>query len=103
MRSAGRSTWRPTSSKVGDHAAVRSVPDAGLRITTDSASCPLCGAPHKAEFERALVRERTQAGLDAARARGRKGGRPKLLDPESAGTQLHCIRTSNTASPRSAD
>jgi DNA invertase Pin-like site-specific DNA recombinase len=35
-----------------------------------------------AEFERALVRERTQAGLDAARARGRKGGRPKLLDPE---------------------
>ena len=82
MRSAGRSTWRPTSSKVGDHAAVRSVPDAGLRITTDSASCPLCGAPPKAEFERALVRERTQAGLDAARARGRKGGRPKLLDPE---------------------
>jgi DNA invertase Pin-like site-specific DNA recombinase len=35
-----------------------------------------------AEFERALIRERTQAGLAAARARGRKGGRPKLLDPE---------------------
>jgi DNA invertase Pin-like site-specific DNA recombinase len=35
-----------------------------------------------AEFERALVRERTQAGLAAARARGRKGGRPKLLDAE---------------------
>jgi DNA invertase Pin-like site-specific DNA recombinase len=35
-----------------------------------------------AEFERALVRERTQAGLAAARARGRKGGRPKLLTPE---------------------
>jgi len=34
-----------------------------------------------AEFERSLVRERTQAGLTAARARGRKGGRPKLLDP----------------------
>ena len=34
-----------------------------------------------AEFERNLVRERTQAGLTAARARGRKGGRPKLLDP----------------------
>jgi DNA invertase Pin-like site-specific DNA recombinase len=29
-----------------------------------------------AEFERALIRERTQAGLKAARARGRKGGRP---------------------------
>ena len=33
-----------------------------------------------AEFERDLIRERTQAGLLAARARGRLGGRPKLLD-----------------------
>jgi DNA invertase Pin-like site-specific DNA recombinase len=32
-----------------------------------------------AEFERNLIRERTQAGLSAARARGRKGGRPKAL------------------------
>jgi DNA invertase Pin-like site-specific DNA recombinase len=32
-----------------------------------------------AEFERAMVRERTRSGLDAARARGRVGGRsPKL-------------------------
>ena len=35
-----------------------------------------------AEFERNLIRERTMAGLKAARARGRKGGRPKALkDP----------------------
>jgi DNA invertase Pin-like site-specific DNA recombinase len=33
-----------------------------------------------AEFERNLIRERTQAGLIAARARGRKGGRPPALD-----------------------
>jgi DNA invertase Pin-like site-specific DNA recombinase len=33
-----------------------------------------------AEFERNLVRERTQAGLAAARARGRLGGRQKRLD-----------------------
>jgi DNA invertase Pin-like site-specific DNA recombinase len=32
-----------------------------------------------AEFERNLIRERTAAGLTAARARGRKGGRPKAL------------------------
>jgi DNA invertase Pin-like site-specific DNA recombinase len=32
-----------------------------------------------AEFERNLVRERTQAGLTAARARGKRGGRPKAL------------------------
>ena len=31
-----------------------------------------------AEFERNLIRERTMAGLEAARARGRKGGRPLL-------------------------
>jgi DNA invertase Pin-like site-specific DNA recombinase len=30
-----------------------------------------------AEFERDIIKERTQAGLTAARARGRKGGRPK--------------------------
>lgn len=29
-----------------------------------------------AEFERSIIRERTVAGLEAARARGRKGGRP---------------------------
>lgn len=33
-----------------------------------------------AEFERALTIERTQAGLAAARARGRKGGRPKAIE-----------------------
>jgi DNA invertase Pin-like site-specific DNA recombinase len=32
-----------------------------------------------AEFERDLIRERTNAGLAAARARGRIGGRPKRL------------------------
>ena len=32
-----------------------------------------------AEFERSIIRDRTRAGLDAARARGRKGGRPPSL------------------------
>jgi DNA invertase Pin-like site-specific DNA recombinase len=32
-----------------------------------------------AEFERDLIRERTTAGLAAARARGRRGGRPSVL------------------------
>jgi DNA invertase Pin-like site-specific DNA recombinase len=34
-----------------------------------------------AEFERSLIRERTMAGLAAARARGRVGGRPPLMTP----------------------
>ena len=39
-----------------------------------------------AEFERELIRERTQAGLAAARARGRKGGRPRKLTPRQVAT-----------------
>jgi len=35
-----------------------------------------------AEFERNLIRERTAAGLAAARARGRLGGRPPALDAD---------------------
>ena len=37
-----------------------------------------------AEFERDLIRERTQAGLAAARARGRHGGRPSVMTPAKA-------------------
>ncbi len=39
-----------------------------------------------AEFERNLIRERTLAGLKAARARGRKGGRPRKLSPKDLKT-----------------
>lgn len=54
-----------------------------------------------AEFERSLIQERTKAGLAAARARGRKGGRPRkmsadqirkakamLTDPEMTKTEV---------------
>jgi DNA invertase Pin-like site-specific DNA recombinase len=44
-----------------------------------------------AEFERSLIRERTQAGLAAARRPGRTGGRPPKLtddDIEAAKTML---------------
>ncbi|WP_275956692.1 recombinase family protein [Polycladomyces abyssicola] len=33
-----------------------------------------------AELEREIIRERTQAGLAAARARGKLGGRPRVMD-----------------------
>jgi len=41
-----------------------------------------------AEFERELIRERTQAGLSAARARGRVGGRPKGLSVQAESTAM---------------
>lgn len=37
-----------------------------------------------AEFEREIIRERTMAGLESARARGRGGGRPRALDENRA-------------------
>ncbi len=39
-----------------------------------------------AGFERDLIRERTQAGLAAARARGRTGGRPTVWTPDKLRT-----------------
>ena len=39
-----------------------------------------------AEFERNIIRERTKAGLAAARARGRQGGRPKGLSKDAQNT-----------------
>ena len=48
-----------------------------------------------AEFERNLIRERTKAGLNAARARGRKGGRPKSLDAEKRQTAVKLYHEGN--------
>ena len=46
-----------------------------------------------AEFERDLVRERTQAGLSAAGARGRVGGRRPVLTGKKAETALAMYRS----------
>ena len=40
-----------------------------------------------AEFERAMLKERTKAGLDAARKEGRIGGRPPKLKPHQQAEQ----------------
>ena len=43
-----------------------------------------------AEFEHAMIRERTSAGLAAARAEGRVGGRRKKLDAAHHRSQIRC-------------
>lgn len=45
-----------------------------------------------AEFERAIIRERTLAGLAAARARGRRGGRPPALSPDDLAAARAMLR-----------
>jgi DNA invertase Pin-like site-specific DNA recombinase len=46
-----------------------------------------------AEFERNLIRERTLAGVKAARARGRKGGRPRKLQAKELKTIRALLKT----------
>jgi len=54
----------------------------GAQIDTTTPNGRLCFGIFAAlaEFERELIAERTRAGLAAARARGRKGGRPRKMD-----------------------
>jgi len=49
-----------------------------------------------AEMERSFIRERTVAGLAAAKAKGRVGGRPKTLDNKKA-RQAQALRDANTS------
>ncbi|RNL51665.1 recombinase family protein [Pedobacter jejuensis] len=49
-----------------------------------------------AEFEREIIRERTNAGLVAARARGKKGGRPSGLSPEKLQLAMTALDLHNT-------
>jgi DNA invertase Pin-like site-specific DNA recombinase len=45
-----------------------------------------------AQYERALTRERVQAGLAAARRRGRQGGRPRALDNEKLDAVIAALK-----------
>lgn len=52
-----------------------------------------------AEFERSLIRERTQAGLKSTRARGRMGGRPRLLDSDKVAL-AHSLLAQHELNPK---
>lgn len=59
---------------------VHSIGD-GLDSTTATGKAMLQMLAIFAELERSFIRERTVAGLAAARAKGRTGGRPRVVDP----------------------
>ncbi len=50
-----------------------------------------------AEFERDLIRERTRAGLDAARRRGRVGGRPRTMTDEKLNAARRLLESGTPA------
>lgn len=70
---------------------LRVLASAGAEIDTATANGRLVFGifASLAEFERELIVERTRAGLVAARARGRNGGRPRKMDRE----MLHMAMT----------
>ena len=49
-----------------------------------------------AEFERDLIAERTKAGLEAARSRGRKGGRPRKMDKATLKMAMSAMSSSES-------
>ena len=51
--------------------------------------CSVFGA--LAQYERALTQERIRAGMEAARRRGRRGGRPKVISTEQLETILAAL------------
>lgn len=63
----------------------------GIDTTTPSGRLLFHMLAAIAEFERDLLVERTQEGLAAARARGRKGGRPSVLTPNKVATARQLI------------
>jgi DNA invertase Pin-like site-specific DNA recombinase len=63
---------------MGREVGFRSINDGCLDTTTASGEVVFNIFATLAQFERRLIQERTQAGLKAARARGKKGGRPKI-------------------------
>lgn len=60
----------------------RSISD-GIDTTSSLGKCQLGIFASLAQYERDIIRERTRAGLEAAKRRGRKGGRPKGLSAEA--------------------
>ena len=67
--------------EAGSPVAIRSLTEA-IDTTTAAGRMMIQMVGSFAEFERAMIRERTTTGLAQARAEGRIGGRRKKLDPK---------------------
>jgi DNA invertase Pin-like site-specific DNA recombinase len=68
---------------LGKTIGFRSLCDGAIDTTTASGELMFNIFSALAQFERRLTQERTNAGLAAARARGRCGGRPKVTSQEA--------------------
>lgn len=78
---------------------------AGAEIDTTTANGRLFFAVFAAlaEYERELISERTRAGLLAARARGRKGGRPRKMDITTLQMAMNAMSDPNACAKEVAE
>ena len=82
----------------GREVGFRVLAGAGAEIDTTTANGRLVFGifASLAEFERELIAERTRAGLAAARARGRLGGRPRKMDRAMLRTAMNAMASRET-------
>lgn len=78
----------------------KSLCDGAIDTTTASGELVFNIFSSMAQFERRLIQERTNAGLAAARARGRRGGRPKLDIEDTKVQAAKRMHKDNTMSVR---
>lgn len=79
---------------------IESISD-GLNSSTTTGRAMLQMLAVFAELERSFISERTTAGLEAAKAQGRTGGRPKALDGKRA-RQAQALRDAGEVPPEIA-
>ena len=84
-------------------ASIKSLRETWLDTTTPQGNLLFTIFAGLSQFERDLIRQRTKSGLEAARARGRKGGRPKAASDKidtalkMYDSKLHTIAEITTA------
>ena len=83
---------KKTCDKTSAGAGFRSLTEA-VETTTPAGRMLIQMVGSFAEFERAMIRERTRAGLAAAQAQGRYGGRRPKLQPDQQVTLVALVTT----------
>ena len=71
-------------------ANIKSLKESWLDTTTPQGKLMFTFMAGISQFERDLISQRTKEGLEAARARGRKGGRKPKLDDNKKKANMSC-------------
>ncbi|PCC26519.1 invertase [Glutamicibacter sp. BW78] len=78
----------------------RALDNTSIDTTTSNGKLMLNIFGALAEYERDVIRERTNVGLTAAKARGRQGGRPRKLDSDEKVAKAKKMHAANVMAPK---